>query len=97
MNNYLLSIGCKENDYIVFFDLYNNIEKTQYNGAFKIKDRFFKTTQENFIKYQKEFCILIFPISKEKFNFFLNCYYDDFREMKLNEFLIKYGLEEHGI
>jgi hypothetical protein len=69
-NNYILSIGTDENNYIKFFDLYDKEKKTQYNGAFKIKDRDFKTTQKNFIKYQKEFSRLIISISKEKFLFF---------------------------
>jgi hypothetical protein len=95
--DYILSIGTDEKNYIKFFDLYDKEKKTQYNGAFKIKDRDFKTTQENFIKYQKEFSDLIISIPKEQFNLFLNCYYDDLSEMKLNQFLIKYGLEEYGI
>lgn len=97
MNNYILSIGCQENNYIKFFDLYDKEKKTQYNGASKIKDRDFKTTEEDFIKYQKQYSHLIISISKEQFNLFLNFYYNDLREMKLNQFLIKYGLEEHGI
>ena len=95
--DYILSIGPDEKNKIKFFDLYDKVKNRQYNGAFKIKDRDFRITEENFIKYQKQFGHLIISISKEQFDLFLDCHYDDFREMKLNHFLIKYGLEEHGI
>ena len=97
MNNYLLSIGTDENNYIQFFDLYDKIEEIQYSGAFKIKDRNFKTTQRYFIKNRKQFSELIISISKENFYFFLNYNYNDLIKMKLDQFLIKYGLEEYAI
>lgn len=97
MNNYLLSIGLSECNTINFFDLYDAVEKHQYNGAFKIKDRFFKIKKDDFIKYQKQWNHIIIPINKKHFNVFLESYYDDIRDMTLNKFAIKYGLEEHAI
>jgi len=96
MNDYLLSIGLKDNK-IIYFDLYDPEERTQYNGAFKIKDRIFKTTKDSFIKHQKEWNHIIIPIDKKRFNIFLESYYDDIREITLNKFAIKYGIEEYLI
>jgi hypothetical protein len=97
MNDYLLSIGLTEDNKIKYFDLYDPIKLTQYNGAFKIKDRFFKTKKDDFIKYQKEWNHIIIPIDRKYFNFFLESDYDNLREITLNQFVIKYGLEEHLI
>ena len=96
-DNYLLSIGLSYDKKIEFFDLYDPIEKIQYNGAFKIKDRFFKIKKDSFIKYQKEWNHIIITINKKHFNFFLESHYNDIKEMTLNKFAIKYGLEEHAI
>lgn len=96
MNDYLLSIGLKDNK-ILYFDLYDPVEKTQYNGAFKIKDSFFKIKKDDFIKYQKEFNHIIIPINKKNFDIFLESDYDNLREITLNQFVTKYGLEEHLI
>lgn len=96
MNDYLLSIGLKDNK-ILYFDLYDSVEKHQYNGAFKIKDRFFKIKKDAFIKHQKEWNRIIILINKKHFNVFLESHYDDIKEMTLNKFVTKYELEEYAI
>lgn len=95
-NSYLISIGLKDNK-IELLDLYDPIESIQYNGASKIKDRFFKIKKDVFFKYQKGWNHLIIPVNKKTFETLNNSYYSDIKDISINKFVIKYGLEEYAI
>lgn len=94
--DYYCAIETKNNDKILFFDIYDKDNEILYNGSFIIKDRSSKIDFKTFnlLCYERKF---IFKISEEKFNIFLELLYNDLIKIRINDFLIKYKLEEYAI
>lgn len=97
-SNYYCSIHKSELNDIHLFDLFDERKELIYNGSSQIKDRVNMMQKEFFFGY---YCFdekkILIKISKRKFNVFLDLYYDELRETKILDFLIKHKMEEYAI
>ena len=96
--DYYCAIETKNNDKILFFDIYDKDNEILYNGSFLIKDRSSKIDFITFNSlYYENDRKYFFKINEEKFNIFLELIYNDLIKIRINDFLIKYRLEEYAI
>lgn len=97
-SNYYCSIHKNQLNKIYLFDLFDEKKELIYNGSGQIKDRVNMMQKEFFFGY---YCYdeekILIKINKQKFNLFLNLYYDEIKDTKIIDFLIKHKMEEYGI